>query len=118
MPWDKKRYPMDWNEVVCRVRERSGNRCECTGQCGLHKFTGGPRRCEERNGAEAVFAKGRIVLTTAHLCKCEPKCGDMEHLIHACQRCHLRIDTRHHLANRRRKKESETGQQNFLVERR
>ena len=111
MGFDPKRYPKNWKtEIVPAIRERSGNRCECTGQCGLHRFTGGPRRCIERNGEPGKFTRGKIVLTTAHLCKCEPKCGNLKHLIHACQRCHLRIDVRHHLKNRRIRRERETGQ--------
>ena len=115
MSFDPKRYPKNWkSEVVPAIRARSGDRCECTGQCGLHRFTGGPRRCTEINGAPARFARGRIVLTAAHLCKCEPKCGNLEHLRHMCQRCHLRIDVTHHLANRRRRMECETGQRRLI----
>src|SRR6267378_4468199 len=92
LPWNPKNYPANWkSEIVPQVKARSGNRCECTGQGGLHRTTPGPRRCMERNGSEARWAKGRSVLTTAHLCECKPLCGNLEHLIHACQRCHLRI---------------------------
>lgn len=110
----KAKYPDNWKAVVAAVRERSGDRCECTGQCGLHCFTGGPRRCIERNGQPAKFAKGKVVLTTAHLCKCVPKCGNLGHLIHACNRCHLRIDVPYHLANRRARGEHETGQKRIF----
>lgn len=35
-PENKSRYPANWkSEVVPRIRARSGNRCECTGQCGV-----------------------------------------------------------------------------------
>ena len=37
------------------------------GECGLHQPTGGPRRCEERNGEPAKWAKGKVVLTVAHM---------------------------------------------------
>ncbi|SRR6266550_4835976 len=114
MPWDRRKYPKDWKEVVAAVRTRSGNRCECTGQCGLHRTTPGPRRCMERNGKKAVWAKGRIVLTTAHLCGCFPLCGNPEHLIHACQRCHLRIDVKLHTRHRRERNERETGQRRIF----
>ena len=96
MPWDPKKYPADWKLIVAKVRERSGNRCECTGQCELHDHHG---RCVEVNGTKAKFAKGKVVLTTAHICKCDPPCGSLEHLIHACNRCHLRIDRELHAKN-------------------
>jgi hypothetical protein len=91
----KRKYPKDWKAIVARVKKRSGDRCECTGQCGLHTTTG---RCIERNGDEARYARGRIMLTTAHLCH-DSECRKISHLIHACQRCHLRIDRDQHIAN-------------------
>jgi hypothetical protein len=43
-----------------------------------------------------------VVLTTAHLCRCRDaqgrKCGDLSHLIAACQRCHLSLDRADHIA--------------------
>jgi hypothetical protein len=31
------RYPKNWKtEIVPAIRVRSGNRCECMGECGLH----------------------------------------------------------------------------------
>lgn len=67
MPVDWKRYPPHWKEISWKIRERSGGQCECHGECGLHKTNPGPRRCCERNGEPAVWAKGKIVLTVAHL---------------------------------------------------
>ena len=33
---NRARYPKNWkSEIVPRIRARSGNRCECTGQCGI-----------------------------------------------------------------------------------
>jgi hypothetical protein len=107
-------YPPDWKAVSRAVRDRSGGRCECEGECGLHRTHPGPRRCNERQGEPAVWARGRIVLTVAHLnadggpCRCEPLCGDPEHLRAMCQRCHLRYDAplhrRHASATRYRKR--------------
>jgi hypothetical protein len=114
MPWDKSKYPKDWEEVVAAVLQRSGGRCECTGQCGLHRTNPGPRRCCEWNGEKASWARGRVVLTTAHLCECNPLCGNLAHLIHACQRCHLRIDNKLHIRHRRERREQETGQARFF----
>jgi hypothetical protein len=103
MPWDPSKYPANWKEIVEQVRARSGNRCECRCQCGLHTTTG---RCVEINGKPAKFAKGIIVLTTAHICKCDPPCGILTHLLHMCQRCHLRTDIDQHMANAKKTREA------------
>ena len=103
MSFRAKDYPKDWKEVSRYIRtERSGGRCECDGECGVgHE----PRRCIERNGNYAVYAKGKVILTTAHLnrsdgiCKCDPKCSNPAHLKAMCQRCHLRYDGERHRAN-------------------
>ena len=95
MPIDYKKYPENWKAIVSKVAERSGGQCECMGECGLHTTTG---RCIEKNGEPAVFAKGKIILTTAHLCHDE-SCEDLDHLRHMCQRCHLRYDSEHHQVN-------------------
>ena len=104
----KRIYPPNWKEIVSKVRERAKDRCECTGQCGLHKTTGGPRRCEEKHRQKAKWARGVVILTTAHLCH-DSQCSDLSHLILACNRCHLRIDLEQHMTNaaetRRLKKE-------------
>jgi len=107
MPFHKERYPKDWKDISARIKEIAGNRCQCSGECGLHQG----QRCEERNGQPAKWAKGKIVLTVAHLnhadgpCRCEPLCGNEEHLRSMCQRCHLRLDTaRHIIASRKTRK--------------
>ena len=100
MPIDYSKYPADWKTVSKWVREvRAGNRCECHGECGLHKTTGGPRRCVERNGEPAKWARGKVVLTVAHICICNPVCSNPEHLKAMCQRCHLRLDAPLHAKN-------------------
>lgn len=86
------RYPHNWTAISQRIRfERARGRCECTGQCGLHRG----RRCQEQHGHPALWARGRVVLTTAHLNHVIEDCSD-DNLIAACQRCHLRIDRHHH----------------------
>jgi len=57
MPCDYGKYPADWKSVVASIALRSNNRCECTGECGLHH----ERRCEEVNKQPAKWAKGRAV---------------------------------------------------------
>lgn len=96
MPTSKK-YPPNWKEIVAQVAKRSGGRCECRGECMLHTTTG---RCTELNGTLAKYARGKIMLTTAHLCHDET-CEDMNHLRHMCNRCHLRYDLDQHMKNSR-----------------
>src|SRR3990167_8391320 len=103
-------YPANWREVSRYVRfGRAQGRCECTGLglCGLHCTHPGPHRCVERDREPAVWARGRVILTTAHICTCEP----------LCQKCHLRTDIRlhslHSSETRRREKEQQ-GQIAFL----
>jgi hypothetical protein len=113
MPWDKSHYPPNWPEVRQACLERSEGRCECCGECGLHRTHPGPRRCVERQHEPALWARGKIVLTTAHMCDCIPLCGDVTHLKMLCQRCHLRVDHelhKKHAAETRRKHKEAAGQ--------
>ena len=97
---ERARYPADWPAISRAIRARSGGRCECEGECGLHRTTPGPRRCEERNGEPAKWARGKVVLTVAHLDH-TPENVDASNLKAMCQRCHLRYDIDHHAATRR-----------------
>lgn len=152
MPTNMSAYPSNWAEIRIAVRMRSGGRCECIGECGLHDGApspeclyslgaeehdgharcGWPRtcecychgekpqdstRCEERDGAPAIWARGRVVLTTAHLCH-DPACDKLEHLRHMCNRCHLRYDRdlhARHARERRRRERIESGQQELAL---
>ena len=97
---ERHRYPADWKAIVARIRMRSGGRCECMGECGLHRTHPGPRRCEELNGQPAKWAKGKVVLTVAHRNHTPEDVSDAN-LADLCQRCHLRYDVAHHQANAR-----------------
>ena len=97
-PENRTRYPKNWAYISRAIRDRAENRCECEGECGLHHG----RRCVERNGEAAQFARGFVVLTVAHLDHTPEDCRD-ENLKAMCQRCHLRYDIDHH-------KETRTGQ--------
>ena len=96
-------YPSDWESVSLFIRAtRALHRCECTGQCGLHQPDQLVRRCLEINHQNAKFFQGRVILTAAHLCNCYPICGNPDHLLALCQRCHLRLDMARHRASRLR----------------
>jgi hypothetical protein len=99
-PENKARYPQNWkSEIVPRIRARSGDRCECTGQCGrIHnrrqELAPGepPPRCNRQNGMPIDEIEGpKIVLTVMHLDHQPENCAD-DNLLHGCQGCHLRYD--------------------------
>lgn len=65
------------------------------------------------NGQPAVYARGTVVLTVAHLCLCEPLCAEPQHLKAMCNRCHLRTDQplhQRHAAETRRLAKKALGQ--------
>src|SRR5438105_3261737 len=106
MPMQIKNYPANWREISRHIRfDVAKGRCQCTGECGLHHG----RRCVEMDGQPAIWARGKVMLTAAHLdaaggpCQCAAdtgkKCGNPEHLKAMCQRCHCRMDAPAHAAN-------------------
>jgi hypothetical protein len=106
---NRARYPKDWKSISLAIRDRAGGRCECIGECGLHRTTPGPRRCIEVNGKTASWAKGKVVLTVAHLDHTPENCDPLN-LKAMCQRCHLRYDRHHHAQNSRRTRDRKRGQ--------
>lgn len=98
MPIDYSRYPKNWKtEIVPAIRKRSRNRCECTGECGLHQG-----RCTARNGKSHPVTGSKVILTVAHLGfgtgnKHDKMDVRLENLKHMCQRCHLMFDLHDHI---------------------
>lgn len=112
MPLTKEKlamYPRNWKQIRAEVLLRAGNRCECGGECGLHRTTPGPRRCVEMHQQKAVFARGLVVLTIAHL-NHNPKDSRRRNLKAMCQRCHLRYDVKHHMKNAAATRARKSGQ--------
>lgn len=97
-PENRARYPDNWKAIRRKVMARAEYRCECEGECGLHRTTPGPRRCTETHGKPAEWANGVVVLTIAHLDHTPENCAD-DNLKAMCQRCHLRYDSDHHTTN-------------------
>lgn len=123
MPMDRKKYPKNWEAFSEEIRfVRAAGRCECTGECGLHKTHPGPRRCVEIHGEPAKWAKGKVVLTVAHLnndggpCRCEPRCALAEHVKAMCQRCHIRYDVKRHMLNASQTRMLKAGQRALFPE--
>jgi len=102
MPVDMTRYPANWQLLRVEIRDlRASKRCECTGECGIHRPNPNPRRCVEVHHTPARWFRGRVRLTLAHLCTCDPPCANPDHLKAMCQRCHLRVDRWRHARTRR-----------------
>jgi 5-methylcytosine-specific restriction endonuclease McrA len=97
-PENRARYPKDWKAISLSIRARAAGQCECMGECGLHRDGSAPRRCQEFNGLPALYARGKVVLTVAHLDHTPENCAP-ENLKAMCQRCHLRYDADHHRKN-------------------
>lgn len=122
---DRNRYPKNWRVISERIRDRAGQRCECTGQCGDSHSILGRDRCNAPNGilvlrhlaepwrwcTASVFEGAtlsdagewarkavKIVLTVAHLDHTPEHC-EPENLLAMCQRCHLRMDAEQHQHN-------------------
>jgi hypothetical protein len=122
-PENKSRYPANWkSEVVPRIRARSGNRCECTGQCGVehgHSYCTDLSelgRCGIDNGDVSYMIDGRWqvclesevgdemerrngkkyhavrIVLTVMHLDHQPENCADENLLHACQGCHNRYD--------------------------
>ena len=114
MPWDRSRYPDVWPEISRTIRGRSEGQCECYGECGLHREHPGPRRCQERKGEPARWARGRVILTVAHLDH-DPQNCEPENLRAMCQRCHLRYDARLHAEHARETRRRKRGQETLGI---
>lgn len=107
MPVNIKRYGPGWRLFSSWVRHtRAADQCECAGECGKHHRW----RCNEVHGRPAAFARGKIVLTTAHLCACDPPCHQPDHVRAMCQACHLRLDIALHLAHRKANRKAQSTQ--------
>lgn len=131
-PSERARYPRNWREISARIRERAGNRCECTSECGdTHRDdVDKPGRCNAPNGALIIRDRHepeiytvhppcggciggepdcmraiRVVLTVAHLDHTPENCAD-ENLLAMCQRCHLKLDAATHAHNARQTRRS------------
>lgn len=97
MPMKWALYPPGWKLFAAAIKAtRARGRCECTGECGMHRPNPAPRRCTETHHARARWFRGRVTLSVVHLCDCDPPCANPDHVKAMCQRCHLRVDRYRH----------------------
>lgn len=88
-PENRARYPKTWRDMVAAARARSGDRCECLGQCGLVHDGG---RCNADNGQPHPTTGSKVVLTLAHEHGVPLEETSIDRMFHACQQCHNRYD--------------------------
>jgi 5-methylcytosine-specific restriction endonuclease McrA len=111
MPIDYKEYPSNWKtEIRPTILERDNHCCKFCGVKNhsiIHRFGKGINDWEywpEGMESEAWSLDGlkstKIVLTIAHLDQDKTN-NDYDNLAALCQKCHLGIDLRHHMANAR-----------------
>lgn len=107
MPFDKTKYPKDWDEISKRIRARDGNKCFW---CGVkNKAVGARDRFDVWHDAKDIDVMNsdaghnlfdgdypkiiKIVLTVMHWPDHDPMNCAEENLHAACQRCHNRMDS-------------------------
>lgn len=113
MPCDYKKYPKNWfTEIRPSVLNRADNKCE---ECGVpnyalifrpHKNKPDWKLWPEGMESETLSLDGfksvKIILTIAHLDHDKDNHEvSIDRLRAWCQRCHLRYDMNHHVANRK-----------------
>jgi len=105
MPWRRADYPVDWCDVIRpAIMARAQNCCE-----GSPAYPG----CRVLNYSWHPGTGSKVILTTAHLCRCARKCGELSHLRLLGQRCHLTLDVElhaQHAAERLRRESEARGQ--------
>jgi 5-methylcytosine-specific restriction endonuclease McrA len=128
MTFRAERYPKNWPAIRATIRERAGDQCECTGQCG-DAHDGG--RCAAPNGETITrdprtparwrshtcgslctvedCGASRVVITVAHVDHDESN-NEPGNLLALCQRCHLRMDAADNAARRRERLAAAAGQ--------
>ena len=129
MPFDRRRYPMNWEEFADDIKIRAHWLCEWPGCQAPHGIWIRRRLVDLEQWVDALDAHRdlrpepggvilrspvrpgftapiKVVLTAAHTCDCDPICDNPDHVLALCQLHHLRLDARQHAvtaaANRRR----------------
>lgn len=117
MPFDRSRYPKDWEAIRARILTRDEHQCACLGQCGdahdggrcnapngatIKRNPKHPAQWQEHHGCSLCLGGDPecrsilVVLTIAHYPDPTPSNCDEGNLWACCQRCHLRMDRFQH----------------------
>jgi hypothetical protein len=116
VPFDRKRYPPNWEEIRARILDRDEHRCKFCGVPNNERIwrdsdgdwhtTGNDQSLYSVGGNRVV----KIVLTIAHLHDPDPMNCEDGNLAALCQRCHLRLDAPLHASNARITRARKAGQ--------
>jgi 5-methylcytosine-specific restriction endonuclease McrA len=130
VPFDRHKYPSNWTEIRQRVLKRAerdigdGIVIACCERCGRPNHViadvlsdgswsiesgfnvwttdcGVPVHWQDDHPLADSIRQVRTVLTIAHILNPDPMDVRDENLQALCQRCHLRHDAAHHMANAR-----------------
>jgi 5-methylcytosine-specific restriction endonuclease McrA len=121
MPFDRRRYPDDWEDIRARILARAENRCE---RCGIPNHALGYRDKAGKfwtdeeidrmvNGDTLDYPpmrRIRIVLTIAHVHDPDPMNCDESNLEALCQQCHNRHDAPMRAKNAAKTRRARAGQ--------
>lgn len=124
MPCDYSKYHPDWKTVIRpAILERDKHCCKFCGvqnQRIIHRFGKGaddweywPEGMESESWSLDGLKATKIVLTIAHLDQ-DKENNDYENLAALCQKCHLGIDLKHHMANARETNRKKKGLQKMF----
>lgn len=111
MPCDYKKYHPEWKtKIRPDILDRDDNKCKFCGVengriihrkgKGINDWVYWPEGMESEAWSLDGLKSTKIVLTIAHLDHDKIN-NDYENLAALCQKCHLGIDLKHHMANAR-----------------
>lgn len=134
MPFDRSKYPPHWAEISRSIKERDGWKCKFCGLPQYAVFTYHEQdswTLGEDGAAHKTYKEARssrdfwnhweseacsliryrvCVLTIAHLKDMDPMNVAGDNLAALCNRCHLRLDAKHHAATASRTRAEKAGQ--------
>ena len=129
MPVNKKLYPKNWDAIATDVKTSANWQCQsCQKFCRKPKeplltFIKRAFNLSSDEWHEAFNYPQRFTLTCAHYPDSNPSNCSLSNLIALCSVCHLRLDTKLHVENRKRNKlkkqkleQKLAGQQNLPLE--
>jgi len=109
MPCDYKDYTANWKEIVKAILIRAEFRCELCGaphkEEVLRPFHF-PQKWESKLCGQFLSSgkKVKIILTVHHI-NANKQDNHPLNLIALCQRCHLKLDMKRHVENRKKNRE-------------
>lgn len=124
MPCDYKEYHPEWKtKIRPDILEREGHCCKFCGVRNhsiIHRYGNGandwkywPEGMESEAWSLDGLKSTKIILTIAHL-NHDKNDNDYSNLAALCQKCHLKIDLKHHMKNARETNRKKKGLQNLF----